>query len=82
MNRGQFFKNWKKTCLTIINIFILAIAFAMVSPCLLILRVFSYLTFPSADLVSTCPLSRFTMTLALAVGLVPTMYDYEWKAAT
>ncbi|KAJ6131375.1 hypothetical protein N7523_001835 [Penicillium sp. IBT 18751x] len=29
MNRGQFFKNWKKTCLTIINILILAIAFAM-----------------------------------------------------
>lgn len=48
----------------------------------LILGVFSWLTFSSADLVSTCPLSRSTMTLALAVGLVPTMYDYEWKAAT
>lgn len=31
MNHGQYFKNWKKTCLTIINVGILAIACAIVS---------------------------------------------------
>jgi hypothetical protein len=31
MNQGQYFKNWKKICLTIINVGILAIACAIVS---------------------------------------------------
>lgn len=31
MNKGRYFQNWKKTVLTITNILVLAIAFAIVS---------------------------------------------------
>lgn len=31
MNKGRYFQNWKKAVLTIVNVFVLAIAFAIVS---------------------------------------------------
>lgn len=31
MNKGQYFKNWKKTCLTIINVGVFGCALAIVS---------------------------------------------------